>query len=72
VDLRCAFHGICGIDRDDMFVHMILVHMVEMTIVKIVQMAVMANRGVSAFRAMAMRVVRMVFLSTSGHRHAPC
>jgi hypothetical protein len=55
-----------------MFVHMILVHMVEMTIVKIVHMAVMANRGVSAFWAMAMRVVLMVFLGASGHRHAPC
>jgi hypothetical protein len=48
------------------------VHMVEMTIVKIVHMPVMANRGVSTFRAMAMRVVRMVFLSASGHRHTPC
>jgi hypothetical protein len=72
VDLRCAVHGICGIGWDDMFVHMILVHMVEMTIVKIVHMAVMANRGVSAFWAMAMRVVLMVFLGASGHRHAPC
>jgi len=68
VDLRCAVHGICGIDRDDMFVHMILVHMVEMTIVKIVHMAVMANRGVSAILAMAMRVVLMVFLGASSHR----
>jgi hypothetical protein len=71
MDLRCALHGICGINRDDMFVHMILVHMVEMTIVKIVHMPVMANRGVSAIRAMQMSVVRMVFLGASGHRHAP-
>jgi hypothetical protein len=54
-----------------MFVHMILVHMVEMTIVKIVHMPIMANRGMSAIRAMAMRVVRMVFLNASGHRHVP-
>ena len=40
-----------------MFVHMVLVHMVEMTIVKIVHMAVMANSGVSAFRAMSTRVL---------------
>jgi hypothetical protein len=71
VDLRCAVHGICGIDRDDMFVHMILVHMVEMTIVKIVHMPSMANRGVSAIRAMAMSMVRMVFLGASGHRNVP-
>jgi hypothetical protein len=55
-----------------MFVHMILVHMVEMTIVKIVYVPVMANRRVPAIRAMAMGVVRMVFLGASGHRHAPC
>jgi hypothetical protein len=54
-----------------MFVHMILVHMVEMTIVKIIHMAVMSNRCVSAIRAVAMRVVLMVFLGATGHRHAP-
>jgi hypothetical protein len=71
VDLRCALHGICGIDRHGMFVHMVLVHMVEMTIVKIVHMPVMANRGVSAIRAMAMGVVLMVLFGASDHRHAP-
>ncbi len=35
-DLRRALHGICGVDRDDMFVHVILVHMVEMAVVKVV------------------------------------
>jgi hypothetical protein len=54
-----------------MFVDMILVHMVQMTIVKIVHMPVMPNRSVSAIRAMAMGVVLMVFLGASGHRHAP-
>jgi hypothetical protein len=55
-----------------MFVHMILVHMVEMTIVKVVHMPVMANRRVPAIRAMAVGVVCMVLLGASGHRHAPC
>jgi hypothetical protein len=50
-----------------MFVHVILVHVVEMTIVQIVHMAVMANRGVPTFRAMPMSVVGMVFLGTRGH-----
>jgi len=67
VDLRRAVHRICGVDRDDMFVHVIFVHMVEMTVVKIIHMAVMANRGVPAFRAMAMSVVGMVFLGGCGH-----
>ena len=71
MDLRRAVHWIFGIDRNDMFVHMIVVHIVEMTIVEIVHMTVMANRSVPAFWTMAMRVVCMVFLSAD-HRHAPC
>ena len=66
-DLRRAPHGICGVDRDDMFVHVILVHMVEMAVVKIIHVAVMANRGVPAFRAMLMSVVGVVFLGACGH-----
>jgi hypothetical protein len=31
--LRGTVHGVCGVDRDDMFVHVILVHMVEMAVV---------------------------------------
>jgi hypothetical protein len=58
---------IYGIDCDDMFVDVILVHMVEMPIVKIVHMAVMANRGVPAVRAMLMGVVGMVLLGAGGH-----
>src|ERR1700687_2615931 len=67
VDLRRAVNGICGADRDDMFVHMILVHMVEMAVVKIIHMAGMANRGVPALRAVLMSVVGMVFLGACGH-----
>jgi len=67
VDLRRAFHGICRVDRDDMFVHVILVHMVEMAVVKIIHVTVMANRGVPAIRAMLMSVVGVVFLGTCGH-----
>jgi hypothetical protein len=72
VDLRRAVHGIFGIDRNDMFVHVILVHMVEMAIMNIVHMAVMANRGVPAIRAMLMSVVGMVFLGASGHARCSC
>ena len=50
-----------------MFVHVILVHMMEMAVVKIIHMAVMANRGVPAIRAVLMSVVGMVFLGTCGH-----
>jgi len=66
VDLRRAIHRICGVDRDDTFVHVIAVHMVEMAVMKIIHMAVMANRGVPAFRAMVMSVVGMMFLGACG------
>jgi hypothetical protein len=51
-----------------MFVHVILVHMVEMTVMKIIHVAVMANRRVPAIRTMPMRVVGMMFLGASDHR----
>jgi len=55
-----------------MLVNVILVHVVEMAIVKIVHMAVMANCSVPAIRAMLMSVVGVVFLGTSGHVNTPC
>ncbi|WP_172900060.1 hypothetical protein [Bradyrhizobium erythrophlei] len=67
VDLRRALQGICCADRDDMFIHVILVHVVEMAIVQIVHMTVVANRSVSAVRAMRVSVVGVVFLGTCGH-----
>jgi hypothetical protein len=68
VELRRAGRGICATDRNDMFVDVILVHVVEMAIVQIIDVAVMANRGVPAIRAMLMRVVGVVVLGASGHR----
>ena len=67
VDLRRALQGICCADPDDMFIHVILVHVVEMAIVQIVHMTVMANRSVSAVRGMLVSVVGVVFLGTCGH-----
>jgi hypothetical protein len=67
VDLRRTVHGICSINGDDMFVHVILVHVVEMAVVKIIHMAVMANRSVSAVRAMLVGVVGMMLLGAGRH-----
>jgi hypothetical protein len=67
VDFRRAVHGICGVDRDDMFIHVILVHMVKMAVVKIIHMAVMANGGVPAIQAMLMSVIGMMLLGAGGH-----
>jgi len=67
VKLRRAFHGVCGVDRDDVFVHVIPMHMVQMAVVKIIDMALVANRGMSAIRAMLMGVVGVVLLGACGH-----
>ena len=50
-----------------MFVHVFLVHMVEVAVVKIVHVAIVADRGVPAIRPMLMGVVGVVFLGTCGH-----
>jgi hypothetical protein len=65
--LRCALHGIGGVDGDGMLVDMILVHVMEVAIVQIVNMTIMANGCVAAVRAMLMGVVRMVLLGAGGH-----
>jgi hypothetical protein len=67
VDLRRAVHGIRGVNRDDVLVDVIPVHVVEMAVVKIIHMAVMANRGVPAVRAMIMSVVGVMFLGACSH-----
>jgi hypothetical protein len=64
---RCAADGIRGVDRDDVLVNVILVHMVKMAVMKIVHMAIMANRGVSAVRAMLVGMVGVVLLGAGGH-----
>src|SRR5882757_4108773 len=76
-DLRRALHGICGADRDDMLVHVVLMHVVEMAVVKVVHMAIMANRSVPAVRAMLMGVIGMMLLGAGRHdvsflRLKPC
>ncbi len=50
-----------------MFVHVIPVHMVEMAVMKIIHVAIVADRGVSAIRPMLVSVVGVVFLGTCGH-----
>jgi hypothetical protein len=62
-----ALHGICGVDREGVLIHVILVHMMEMAIMKVIHMAVMVNRSVPAIRTMLVSVVGVVFLSTCAH-----
>jgi hypothetical protein len=49
-----------------MFVDVILMHMVEVAVVKIVDMAIMAYRGMSTVWAV-LGMVGMLFFGTSGH-----
>jgi hypothetical protein len=67
MDFRCALHGICGVDRDGVLIHVILVHVVEMAIMKVIHMAVMANRSVSAILTVLMSVVGVLFLGACSH-----
>ena len=50
-----------------MFVDVILVHMVEMAVMKIIHVAIVADRCVAAIRPMLVSVVGVVFLGTCGH-----
>ncbi len=67
MDFGRALHGICSADRDGVLIHVILMHMMEMAIVQVVHMIAMANRSVSAVRAMLVSVVRVVSLGTCRH-----
>jgi hypothetical protein len=64
---RRAAHRICRAHRNHMFIDVILMHMVKMAVVKMVHMAIMANRRVSAVWAVLMGVVGMVLLGAGGH-----
>jgi hypothetical protein len=54
-------------DLDKMFVDMIAMHVVQMTIVEIIDMAMMAHSLVSAARTMLMSVIRMMLLVANVH-----
>lgn len=62
-----AMRGVGCADPDDMLVDMIGVHVVEVTIMEIVDMALMANRSMAAFWPVLVRMVGMVRLGAGGH-----
>jgi hypothetical protein len=51
-----------------MFVNMIPVHVVQMTVMNIVNVAIMTDRRMAAGRSVLMGMVGMVLLGTGGHR----
>jgi hypothetical protein len=64
---RSALRRIRGIDREDMLVNMIPMHVVEMAVMNIVDVAIMADRRMAAGRSVLMGMVGMVLLGTGGH-----
>jgi hypothetical protein len=62
-----AMDGIGSVDRDDMLVDVVLMHMVKVAIMQIVDVAFMADTGMSTVCAMLMGMVGMVFLGACGH-----
>jgi hypothetical protein len=65
--LRRALLRIGGIDCDDMFIHMVLVHVVEMAVMEIIDVAVMEDRRMPAVGTMLVSMVGMMFLGAGGH-----
>jgi hypothetical protein len=60
-------YGVGGADLDDMLVDVIRVHAVQMTVVKIVNMAIVPNGFVSAIGAVLVGMIRVAIGGTVGH-----
>jgi hypothetical protein len=69
--LRRALRKIGARNWDDVFIHMVIMHVVEMAIVEIVDVAVMEDRCVPTVGTMFVSMVGMVFLGAGGHTVLP-
>jgi hypothetical protein len=58
-------HWVRHADREDMFVNMIPVHVVQMAVMNIVNVAIMTDRRMAAGRSVLMGMVGMVLLGSS-------
>jgi hypothetical protein len=65
--LWCAVYGIGGRNWDDMFVHMVIVHVVEMAVMEIIDVAVMEDRRMPTVGTMLVSMVGMMLLGAGGH-----
>ena len=65
--LERAAHGVGVANLDNMFVDMIFMHVMQMTIVQIIDMVVMAYSRVPTVGTMLMCVIRMMPLGAGGH-----
>ena len=65
---RSAMVRVDGAYFDDMFIHMIVMRMVEMTIMQIIDVVAMANRNMATPRSVLMRMIGMSGVVVLGHR----
>jgi hypothetical protein len=63
----CAARRICVADLESMLVNMTLMHVVQMTIVKVVHVALMAHSRVPAAWTMLVGMIRMMRLVAGRH-----
>ena len=69
-DLRRAGRRICRPHRYDMFIDMVAVHMMQMAVMQIVDMAIVSNRGMPATRTMLMRMIGVLLFGAGRHHRA--
>jgi hypothetical protein len=71
VRLRRALHGIDGTDADHMLINMIFMHVMEMAVVKVIDMAVVADGRVPTVGTMLVGMVGMMLFVAGGHSVFP-
>ena len=70
--LRGALRRVAGANGESVFVDMIPVHVVQMSIMQIINVAFVANGHVPAVGTMFMRMVGMVLLGAGAHGNVLC
>ena len=69
--LRRALHGVDRADRNDMLINVIFVRMMQMAVMKIIDMAVMPDRGMSTVGTMRVAMIAVMRLGACRHSLFP-
>jgi len=70
-DLGRALHRVCFADRQHMLIGVVAMHVVQVAVVQIVNVSIVADRGMSAIRVMLVMVIGVVRFVASGHGFSP-
>lgn len=65
--VRRAAHGVRSVDRYRVLIDVIPVHVVQMAVMQVVDVALMMNRRVAASRTVLMDVIGMVLFGANRH-----